>query len=89
MAQAGEVFRFGAEPPHRIAEHQFAGAQHLDRDVAVERALVGAVDDAHATAAEFAAQLVVGGQLRGRQLGVAFAELLPPPTSDQRRVLGS
>jgi hypothetical protein len=40
-------------------------SHHLDRDHAVEAALPGAIDHAHAAAADFLQQLVVAEPIRG------------------------
>ena len=54
-----------------LVEHRGEG-QHLERDAAIERLLVGLVDDAHAAAADLADDLVVADLLGGR-LGRLFA----------------
>ena len=47
------------EPPQLVVAGQDAGADHLEGDGAVEADLAGAVDDAHAAAAELGVDLVV------------------------------
>ena len=72
VPQAGEGRGLPAEAPEFLRTGERAGEQHLDRDRAVERALPGLVDDAHAAAAEHRLHLVagdlrqVGGRRRGR-----------------------
>ena len=49
---------------------QVARRDQLDRDVAVEQRIAGAVDDAHAAAAELPEDLVAVGELRSDHAGL-------------------
>jgi hypothetical protein len=66
VVQFGQLHRLGAEPFALVGPGELAGQHHFQRDLAAERLLAGAVDDAHAAAAEFAEQLVAGN-LRERR----------------------
>ena len=68
------------EPPQLVVAGQDAGPDHLQGDGPVEADLAGAVDDAHAAAAELGLDLVVaevadGGPGRGRRLRVRLPRI--------------
>ncbi len=67
VVQAGDGLGLGLEAGQVVGAGVFARQDHLERDDAVEAALPGLVDDAHAAAADLAEQLVAGD-------GTAFAE---------------
>ena len=59
MVEAAERERFAAEALARRVVGQRAGGQDLQRDVAVEPLVVGAIDDAHAAFADLLEDAVV------------------------------
>ena len=59
MIQTADHARFGQEAfPRKFVRSQFV-AQHFDRDLAIDRALVGLVHDARAAASESADDAIV------------------------------
>ena len=58
MIQGGENFGFALEPGQPLRVSCEGVGQHLDRHVAVERRIVGAVDLAHAARADLGGDLV-------------------------------
>jgi hypothetical protein len=74
VMQAGQRQCLAAQACQRCRVVAHVGAQHLERDAAVERELARLVDDPHAAAPDLAQDLEVAEHARGRQrVGVLFA----------------
>ena len=76
VAEAGAEPGLGAEPLGEVGVVAAVGTQHLDRDVPVERLVVGPPDLAHATRREHLGEAVAVGEQ-----GARFADhgRAPPP----------
>ena len=59
VPQCGRNARLAPKPLHPRLSLQHGRGQHLDRDLAVERDVVGQVDEPHAAASEHAPDLVL------------------------------
>ena len=59
VVEEGDGLGLVPEPAQLVVAGEQAGPDHLEGDGSIERDLSGLVDDAHAAAAEFAADLVV------------------------------
>lgn len=62
MVQAAGELRFPRKPLAQILAVGQLRREHLDRDVALQAQVGGAVHHAHAAASDLGAQLVVGSQ---------------------------
>ena len=82
MVQPRDGLGFAAEPLHRLLVGHGREPQHLERHFALERRLLGLIDNAHAAAADLTddAELAQGRRPRGRRAGRSLDEVDPGQT---------
>ena len=81
VLEPGECRRLALEARAELLVVRDPGMQHLERDIALEALVVGAPDDAHATAAELVAQAIA---VRDDVLGVLHVTHPASPDGDGR-----